>query len=185
MKDKNIANRYAKALFDIGVEKEEQGDHSGICQVFHKNLKLIYDTISTQHQAKAVFSGILLPVESKKNLAEGLFTGRVEAEVLDFFMLLLDKDRLEYLKEIIDALEDLVDERYGFLEVRICSAVEITEEQEKALIEALNKITGKKARLAKSVDDQLIGGMVMTIGDTVYDGSIQKQLAKLEEELVR
>ncbi len=185
MKDKTVAARYAQALFDLGREQEEKQNRPELCELYLAQLGLICDTIRSHYQAKTVFSGLLLPVEAKQDMARRLFEELVEPEVLHFLLLLLEKERQDYLEAIYEALRELVDARNGVLEVAVRTAQELTAEQQQALTTALRQITGQQARLEITIEPELIGGMIMTIGDTVYDGSVAGQLRKLQEQLSR
>jgi F-type H+-transporting ATPase subunit delta len=87
------------------------------------------------------------------------------------------------LSSIIAAFEKLVDERLGILQVEVTSAQELKQPQQGDLVRQLAAMTGKKIVLNLRTDSNLLGGLVVRLGSTVYDGSVQGQLEALGREL--
>ena len=101
----------------------------------------------------------------------------------NFLLVLVDHRRMAELSGAIAAFEKMVDERLGRLQVDVASARELKEPQQAALIRQLEGATGKKVRLKLTVDDELVGGVVLRLGSTVYDGSVRGQLDSLGRQL--
>jgi F-type H+-transporting ATPase subunit delta len=88
------------------------------------------------------------------------------------------------LKSIVEAFENLADERSGFVRADVSSAHDMTEVQRAALEAQLSRLAGKKAKLRYSTNPALVGGVVAKVGSTVYDGSVRGQLERLRIKLV-
>ena len=96
---------------------------------------------------------------------------------------MIDHRRVHQLKSIIEAFENLADERLGFVRADVSSAQALPEAQRAALEVQLSRLAGKKTRLRYSTDPALVGGVVAKVGSTVYDGSVRGQLERLRVKL--
>ena len=108
----------------------------------------------------------------------------LSAVARNFLLVLVDHRRTAELSGVIAAFEKLADERLGRLEVDVASARELKEPQQTALILRLEAVTGKNVRLKLTVDDELVGGVVLRLGSTVYDGSVRGRLDALGRQLL-
>ncbi len=176
MKEKSIASRYAKALFDIAEDKDS-------LDAFFEQWSFITDAIKQNEEVRILFESRLLPKENKKDLAKKLFSATVDPLILEFLFFLFDKSRENYIIDIWEVLHEMMDVKNGILTVNITSAFPLAKNQEEDLVSAIGTATGKTIRLDLSVDPKLIGGLVMTINDTVYDGSLTGQLSLLKQQL--
>jgi F-type H+-transporting ATPase subunit delta len=87
------------------------------------------------------------------------------------------------LSEIADTFQTVIRERQGIAEAQVVSAVEMNDAQKKVLAQSLEKKTGKKIEAKFAVDKWLLGGVVVRIGDTVYDGSVRHRLNEMKAAL--
>ncbi len=101
----------------------------------------------------------------------------------NFLLVLIDHRRTGQLSGILDAFERLVDERRGVMQVEVVSAGELEQQQRDSLARQLETMTGKKIGLTVKVDADLVGGLVVRLGSTVYDGSVRGQLEALGRQL--
>ena len=101
----------------------------------------------------------------------------------NFLLVLAHHRRIGDLSDAILAFERMVDERLGRLQVDVTSASELKDSQQAALIRQLEATTGKRVALNIKVDDSLVGGMIVRLGSTVYDGSVRGQLDSLSRQL--
>jgi F-type H+-transporting ATPase subunit delta len=113
-------------------------------------------------------------------LVESIGLSRVSRNLL---FVLVDHRRTENLSAIIDAFEKLVNERLGMLQVEVASARGLDREQQAALVQRLEAMTGKRIVLNLAIDSDLVGGLVVHLGSTVYDGSVRGQLETLSRQL--
>ena len=101
----------------------------------------------------------------------------------NFLYVLIDHRRLHDLNGIVSAFEKMVDERLGLLQVDVTSAQELKPSQQDELAMQLAAMTGKKIVLKLKTDTDLVGGLVVRLGSTVYDGSVRGQLEAIGREL--
>jgi F-type H+-transporting ATPase subunit delta len=101
----------------------------------------------------------------------------------NFLYVLIDHRRTAELSGVLAAFEKIVDERLGILQVEVTSAQDLKQQQQSDLVRQLETMTGKKVVLNLQTDADLVGGLVVRLGSTVYDGSVRGQLDALAREL--
>jgi F-type H+-transporting ATPase subunit delta len=101
-----------------------------------------------------------------------------------FILLLLDKNRLELLPEIVEVLPRLWNDRQGVVTARVASAVPLSEAQKEKLRERMEALEGRPVSLSFVIDPRLIAGLTVTKGHQVYDGSLRGQVEKLRQIIV-
>jgi F-type H+-transporting ATPase subunit delta len=107
----------------------------------------------------------------------------LSATVTNFLLLILDKNRLNYLPQIVVSYGMFADELSGVVRPTITSAMPLDDRQVEEIKGTLEKSTGKKVIINVEVDPSLIGGVVTKIGDKAFDGSLKTQLAKIGDIL--
>jgi F-type H+-transporting ATPase subunit delta len=107
-----------------------------------------------------------------------------ERRISNFIGILVDKNRLELLDEIIDVYRKLLDDRLGIVRAVVTGARPLDASQQKELATKLAERTGKQVRMELAVDASLIGGVVAQVGSTIYDGSVRTQLQSFKSRLI-
>ena len=97
---------------------------------------------------------------------------------------LTDNRRLPLFSEIVRQVEQELDDRQGFAEAQVSAARQLSDPEKKMLEAEIEKLTGKKVRAKYEQDSTLLGGAVVQVGSTIYDGSVKGQLEKMREQLV-
>ncbi len=173
-----VARRYARALF-------EEARARGQAQAIDADVAALHEAFAASRELVRVFESPVIPREKKKKLIEALFAGRLQPLTVRFLELLVEKEREDLLPAIVAAYRALQDEEQGIIEAHVRTAFPLDEAGARPLVEKLERLTGKKIRLQLRQDPSLIGGVVVRVGDTVYDGSVRQQLAALRERLRR
>jgi F-type H+-transporting ATPase subunit delta len=102
----------------------------------------------------------------------------------NFIALLIERRRIRSLKDIRVQFEAAVNERLGIADAAVMSVRILAEDEKRALEAQVAKITGKKIRATYSTDKSVLGGSVVKVGSTVYDGSVRGQLERLKQQLI-
>ena len=105
-------------------------------------------------------------------------------QVRNFIAVVTDHRRLPLLPEILKELEQVLNDRMGIADAEIISARELNETEANALVAEITKLTGKQVRARYRLDQSLLGGALVKVGSTVYDGSVKEQLERIREQLV-
>lgn len=170
-----IALRYAKALFELGVEE-------GNARVLYKDLETLTEAYRQSDELRTIVSAPSLRVEQRKEVLRAVAQSlKLGVLVTNFAQLLVDKGRLSALEGIFTSFQRLLDEKEGIVRAQVTSAQKLAPAQLGRVKQVLARLTGKKVELETDTDPDLIGGMVARIGDKVYDGSLRNQLRRLRD----
>jgi len=178
MRDRKVATRYAEALLDTakgaGVLVETAESFAGVLEVLNGNRDLVTFLESPQVRE-----------EEKKELLQKVFGQRVEPVLLNFFRLLIDRNRIENTRDIAEVFAELVEADQGVVRARVVTAVDLPGDLAERLRAKLATMTGKTVILEPKVDAALIGGVMVTMGDKVIDGTVRSNLDALKKTLGR
>ena len=177
---KGVARRYATALFKVGIE-------DGQVEKYGKKIKIFADFLESDQEIKLYLVTPLYEKTQRQQVLETLLEKLNLSEVVRrFIMLLFEKKRLIFLKDICEYYGALLDEYKGICRAEVITAVALDKEDINKIKERLKEITGKKEVVLEIKEDpSLIGGIITKIGDVIYDGSIKTQLNILKENIKR
>ena len=170
-----IARPYADAAFRLADAQGKLADWSAALA----NLSAVADDA----RVRAAISDPNLSAAKVAGLFLSILAGKLNGEIENFVRVLAENGRLGVLAEIRAQYEVLKNEREGVVEADVTTAFELEAAQVADLVSRLEKKTGRKVRARVSVDQSLIGGVRIAIGDQVIDGSARAQLAALENAL--
>lgn len=171
-----VAKRYAEALFQLSLEEQNQ-------QEVKETLAAIEATLAAEKDFYQLIKSPLITPEEKKKMLEAVFHGRVMPMVLNFLYVLVDKRREGYLGEIIRTYGELLDTAQQVAEAVVVTAVPMGSEQLTRLQEQLVRSSGKSVHLVNQVDPEILGGVLVKMGEQVLDGTLRTQLKQIQEHL--
>jgi F-type H+-transporting ATPase subunit delta len=172
------ARRYAKALLDVLYPAKAE---TGLEQ-----LRNFSTMLSQQADAKLVFENPTISTERRKDLLNKVGDAlKLDTPIRNFVGILIDRNRLDSLDEVISTYAGLLDERLGVVQAHVTSALALDAAQQDQVAAKLQALTGKKVKMEISVDPALIGGIVAKVGSTIYDGSLRTQLQTFKESLTQ
>ena len=172
-----IARRYATALADVVIERGET-------QAVQKELLEWGSMISSNPLLREAFSNPTVPYEQKRRLlGELIIRSKILPTTASFLKVLLRNQRLGEIGDVNKRFALILDHRAGVVAAEVTSARPIPRASVQALQGKLARLTGKNVRLTFVIDQELIGGMIVRIGSTVYDGSVRNQLSQVERQL--
>lgn len=173
-----VAKRYSSALMKLASSDAEL---NGI----YENLVLVYETIDSSVEMKEFISHPSIAKSDKKEVLAEIFGNKISKDVLNFLYILLDRNRIFALGAVINSLRDLMNKKYNILVIRAISAVELSDEMKAKLKSKLETIYQKQINLDTKVDENLIAGMVLKIGDKIIDGSVKTRLDSMKRALIQ
>jgi F-type H+-transporting ATPase subunit delta len=174
-----IANRYARALADVIIEKREVNEVTA-------ELKQFAALVEGHAQLRDVFASPVIALDRKRGvLTELLARFKPRQTTNNFLQLLLAYNRLHQLPAMVRALEKELDARMNVVTAEVTTARDINDAERQLLYKQLQSFTGKEVRLHFKTDPNIIGGVVTRIGSKVYDGSIKNQLAQMKQRLMQ
>jgi F-type H+-transporting ATPase subunit delta len=172
-----LARRYARALLDIG--REERRVRRVLSEV-EQSARLLDEAPALREVLEASH----INRRDKQAVLEATVSPAGFLSVtMNFLRLLVDKRRMNILPQILSELRRMVEELEGIERVEVLSAAPLPRTQRDFLKSVLERQTGKRIELEEKLDPAVLGGMVVKVGSTVYDGSVRTQLSQMRENL--
>ena len=172
-----IAQVYARSLFEVAKEHNK-------LDVVRDQLGEIADAVAEQHDLQVFFFS---PYFSTDEKVDGLQRALEDADeaVLNFLELLIEKHRMPALFRIRREFEALWEEENRLLPVQVTSAIELDESTVRQIGDAIGEQTGRRIELTSEVDPDILGGIVLRVGNSILDASIRNRLEKLRKQVAR
>jgi F-type H+-transporting ATPase subunit delta len=175
---KALAERYAGALVEVALENK-QADQ------VKKELAAFAAMIRESAELHAFLSNPSIARASKHAAIEQLVARMGASRTLrNYLFVIVDQRRAGLLPEIEQAFSALLDARQGITQAMVTSAADLTAKERAELDATLAKLTGRKVQAQYKTDPTLIGGAVVKIGSTIYDGSVRAQLDRLRARMI-
>ena len=172
-----ILGRYARSLADIVFEENLEGKATEDLKTYNEIFLAVPDLLEA-------FDSPAVPREAKeKLLGELMQRYPVNPITSNFLRILLQHNRIRYFKQILDSFLKFVNERKGIVSAQVTAAAPPSQEELKRLEQKLAAITGRLVNIELRTDADLLGGIVVQIGSTIFDGSIRTQLADMRRRL--
>ena len=170
-----IAEVYARSLFEVAKE------HDALDEI-HEELGQFADVLAENRQLQVFFFSPYFSSEEKKDNVPKVIEGGNEYFVR-FLQVLAEKHRLPVLFRIRRAFDEMWAKEQHLLEVSVTSAVELDEETVRGIGKKIEEQTGQRVELSSTVDPELIGGIVIRVGNKVLDASVRNRLERLRRSV--
>lgn len=168
------AIRYAKAILEFATEANK-------AEAVNNDMKQIATSIAGSQELKDFLANPIVKIEVKKSSVEAIFSS-VQPETVKLFHLLNDNKRFEILHEIAVQYNAIFDENSGVQVAQVTTAIPITPELEKLVLEKIATFSNKKITIENTVNPEIIGGFILRIGDMQYNASVANKLQELKRE---
>ena len=173
-----VSNRYATAFADVIFDMKMNPAQA--VQELNSLLAVLQESADLRN----VWENPAIPAGQKRALLDALAKRLGSSKVTrNFVAVLIDHRRIQLFAEIVADVDHELDRRLGFAEAEITSARDLNDSEKRTLEGRIGAMTGKKVRAHYTRDHNLIGGAVVRLGSTVYDGSVRGQLERLKEQL--
>ena len=173
-----VSNRYALSLLNIALEKD-------MLETIYNDVKLLINAFNESDELQRVVESPVIRPEVKISILDEIFSQRIDKETSNFVHFIIEKRREEILYSVGMRFIDLRNEHLGIVELIVKTAFELSDDQKEILKKRFENILNKKAIMNFRVDDNLVGGFVAQVGDTVYDASMKHQLELLKNEFIQ
>ncbi len=171
-----VANLYAEAILGLakagGTEDELLGELEGTVELLDRDPDI-----------ELALATPLVDAESRRETIERAFRGRASDLLVDSFQVMNRKGRLVLLRALAEAYRKALEKAKGVVEVRVATAVPLSAENRRRTEELAARILDATPRLVEAVDPDLLGGMVVQVGDRKFDTSVSRELSTLGERL--
>lgn len=171
-----VASRYAEALFQVGEE-------SNSTDKLYGELKAVVDIVIDNKDFSNILKSPLISKEEKKTLITNVFGNKLNQNIINFLKILADKDRLSLLVDIEKDFKVLLNEKNNILEGIVITAVPMKEVEIKELQANLSNKYNKSVVLENKIDESVLGGVLVRLGNEEIDGTVKNRLDKMKEQL--
>ncbi len=173
-----VSRRYARALFDVAKA-------AGQVDAIGTQLRELVSSWEASRELRVFFSDPRVGLVARRAVIEELAQKMPLAEPLKNVLLMLtDRARTTEIPGVAAAFATLAETAAGRVRARVVTVAALPEGFYTSLKTALERDTGKSVNVVREIDPSILGGVVTHVGDTVYDGSIRRQLAELRDRLV-
>lgn len=174
---KSASLQYANALADIVLEQ-------GAAEPARKQLEDFEAAYAESGELRNFLASPAVTRQEKHAVIEKIVARLGASKIIrNFLFVIVDNQRAHLLPEIVESFEHVLRQREGVAEAEVTSAIELTNKQKATLLQTLERLTGKKVQAKYTLVPGLLGGAVVRIGDTIYDGSVKKRLNVLRAQL--
>ncbi len=174
----SVASTYARAFADVVFSARLDANREV------GGLRRIAGLLTENADLRRVWENPAVPAEQKRKLLDAIVQREgIERHARNLMAVLIDNRRVQFLGRIVEQLKKEIDARMGFAEAHITSARELSDAEKQGLAAQIEKVTGKKVRAQFALDAAVLGGAVVRVGSTIYDGSVKGQLEKMKEAI--
>jgi F-type H+-transporting ATPase subunit delta len=174
-----VAKKYSQALFELGKETDQLIG-------FKDELAVVVEAIQKDKNLQRIIFHPRVLADDKKEILKNIFKDILSENVFNFLYLLIDKRRENHLELIYRDFVALVNKEENILEVEVISAIPLSRSLKNKLNERLKKnLTNEQIIIKEKIDPDIIGGLVIKVGDYVIDGSIRHSLNSLKEKIMQ
>jgi len=168
------AIRYAKALLSLASDEKT-------AEAVHTEMKLIANTIAQSEDLSSMLKSPVVSASIKKSVLLEVFKNSNKT-VLNLIDVLISNNRIDILSDVAQKYNQLYDQSKGIELATVTTAVALTEDLKTKVLAKAKELTGKDIEVESVIDESIIGGFILRIGDIQYNASISNQLNKLKRE---
>lgn len=171
-----IASRYAEALFQVGEDTNSTTE-------LYEELKAIVDILKSNKDFYGVLKSPLVGKLDKKSLVEKVFAGQISANLNNFLKIMIDKERVSAIEAVEKSFKELLNEKNNVIEGIAITAVAMSKDDIKELEAKLSSKYNKNVTLENQVDQSILGGVLVRLGNEEIDGTVKSRLSKMKDQL--
>ncbi|MBN2908053.1 F0F1 ATP synthase subunit delta [Polycladomyces sp. WAk] len=170
-----VAKRYARALFEVATEKQ-------LLDQVEQELFAVVRTLEENSEFQQWLAYPQVAKEEKKELLERIF-GELSEPTKHLLFLLIDRGRQSAIGKIAEEFRALANESRGVADAVVTTPRKMTVKDQKRLIALFKKLIGKELSITNVVDSDILGGVIVRVGDRLYDGSLKTKLDRFQQQL--
>ncbi len=175
---KLVSKTYSKALFEVAQE-------SNSLEQMLKEFEFVVESFKAYPEFFEIIKSPKVNPANKHQVFDDTFKGKVSAELLNFFKLLVDKKRVSYIVDIFKEFKIAANEHLGIVIAKVESVVALEKKEVSELEKKLNVLTGKTVTVNNVINPDIMGGLIVKVGDKIIDGSIKNKLENLKGDLAQ
>ncbi|MFL5243749.1 MAG: ATP synthase F1 subunit delta [Gemmataceae bacterium] len=173
-----VAKLYAEALYGA-AEKRDQAR-----EVLDELHSLVSDVFKANPQIENFLTSVIIGRDRKTDLIKDGFANRASETLVNFLFVLNNHERLDLIRPILAAYQELYDQKAGRIHVQVRTAQALPDDQRDSLHRELKQAFQKEPILETKVEPDLLGGLVVQVGDWLYDASVRSSLENLRNQII-
>lgn len=177
MSEFRVATRYAKSLIELASEQK-------VLDKVYEDMKLFSKTGQENRELAVLLKNPIVKGDKKSSILSAIFEGKVEKLTLAFMNLVAKKGRDSLLMDIAAQFINQYNELKGLVNAELTTTFTLNDELRAEFTKIIENISGKKPLLTEKVDDSLIGGFLLKVGDRQLDESVSSKLSQLKQQLI-
>jgi F-type H+-transporting ATPase subunit delta len=171
-----VAKRYAKALFEVARDQDQ-------LSAMEEELQHVRQIMDTNPELVKFLSHPKVAKEEKVNQLKVIFQDQISTTMIRFLELLIERNREEHLADIVNSYTRFANVERGLEDATVTSIQPLTDEDKQNLAEHFGQLINKKIRIHNEVDPGILGGLIVKIGDRLYDGSVSGKLHRFKRRV--
>lgn len=171
-----VAKRYARALYEVAKER-------GLIDRIETEVNSVVAAVGQNAELEKLLMHPHIAAGVKKELVTDLFQAHLAEETLNFLYILIENGRESDLAAVAYSYIQLANEERGIADAVVTTAKALSAEEQTEIAEKFGKVLNKKLRIQTVVDPSILGGVIVKIGDRLYDGSIKSKLEHFSHQL--
>jgi F-type H+-transporting ATPase subunit delta len=173
-----VASRYARALTDVIFA--DKLDAAKTIQ----DLKDVSADLEATHELRFAWESPAVSPDKKLKILDGIASkSGMDKRTRNFVAILIEKRRINLLSEMVDQIQAEVNNRLGLADAQVTSSRNLGDDERRTLESQISKATGKTVRATYTQDKSLLGGAVVKVGSTIYDGSVRGRLERMKQQI--
>ncbi|MDQ0089844.1 F-type H+-transporting ATPase subunit delta [Paenibacillus anaericanus] len=173
-----VAKRYAKAMYEIAAQEERTLE-------VEQELRALVLAMSEDVAVQQFIVSPNISETAKWEVLGGVLEGKLSVPVVSLAKLLVERGRTDVLPELLNSYIKVAGDALGLANATVYSTYALSDEEKRSIEVEFGTLVNKKIRVLNVVDSDLLGGMKVRIGDTLYDGSLSGKLKRLEKSFRR
>lgn len=170
-----VASRYAKSLLQLAAEKGVEG-------AVYEDMKLVAETCRENRELELLLKSPIVRADKKMAILEDIFKDELQELSMGFIDLITSKGREGFLFEIAVEYQDQYKSKHAIITATVTTATGLDADMKSAVLKLVKGSADSEVVLIEQTDADLIGGLILRIGDEQYDGSLQRRLNDLKRE---
>lgn len=171
-----IASRYAEALFQVGEETNSTAK-------LYEELYEVVEVLKSNKDFYSVLKSPLVGKLDKKTILGNVFANQISDSLSNFLKIIIDKDRVSVIEAVEKSYKSLLNEKNNIIEGVAITAISMTKEELNKLETELSSKYNKNVTLTNEVDQSILGGVLVRLGNEEIDGTVKSRLAKMKDQL--
>ena len=175
MIESRVASRYARSMFNLANEQ-------GCLVEAFEEMKLISETFESSRELQLLLDSPIIKVDKKIEIINSIFKGKLSKLTFNFISIIIKKRREGHLCDIIRSFQTQYRQENNIVTAEVTSANGLDDKMRSAVLRLVQDSLNSEVELIEKLNPDLIGGMILRIGDKQYDGSLQRSLNDLRKE---